>query len=83
MHFLSRDCEPTTFAGIIFHSAFRDFSVIKARKLYQTRCKTCPFDALAEWKTDRELTTATVNLEGVESVSMDKSLETNLQFKRF
>ena len=39
MHFLSRDCEPTTFAGITFHFC-RDFSVIKARKLHQTRCKT-------------------------------------------
>ena len=40
-------CEPTTFAGIIFHF-FGDFSVIKARKLHQTRCKTCPFDELAD-----------------------------------
>ena len=42
-------CEPTTFAGIIFHF-FGDFSVIKARKLHQTKCKTCPFDALADEK---------------------------------
>ena len=42
-------CEPTTFAGIIFH-VFGNFSVIKVRKLHQTRCKTCPFDALADEK---------------------------------
>ena len=42
-------CESTTFSGIIFHF-FGDFSVIKARKLHQTRCKTCPFDALADEK---------------------------------
>ena len=40
-------CEPTTFAGIIF-DFFGDFSVIKARKLHQTRCKTCPLDVLAD-----------------------------------
>jgi len=33
-------CEPSTFVGIIFH-IFGDFSVIKARKLYQTGCKKC------------------------------------------
>ena len=42
-------CEPTTFAGIIFHF-FGDFSVIKARKLHQTKYKTCPFYALADEK---------------------------------
>ena len=42
-------CESTTFSGIIFHF-FGDFSVIKARKLHQTRCKTYPFDALADEK---------------------------------
>ena len=41
--------EPTTFAGIIFHF-FGDFSVIKARKLHQTRCKTYPFDVLVDEK---------------------------------
>ena len=41
-------CEPTTFAGINFHS-FGDCSVLKARKLHQTtRCKTCLFEALAD-----------------------------------
>ena len=41
-------CEPTTFAGINFHF-LGDFSVMKARKLYQTtRCKTCLFDTLAD-----------------------------------
>ena len=42
-------CEPTTFAGIIFH-IFGDLSVIKASKLHHTRYKTCPFDALAHEK---------------------------------
>ena len=42
-------CEPTTFAGIICHF-FGDFSIIKARKLHQTRWKTCPFDASAHEK---------------------------------
>ena len=58
--------EPTTFAGIIFHF-FEDFIVFKARKLHQTRCKTCLFDELA----DGGLRT---NLEGLESAIMDKSL---------
>ena len=40
-------CEPTTFAGIDIHF-FKDFSVSKARKLHQTRCKTCPFDTLED-----------------------------------
>ena len=30
-------CEPTTFAGILFQ-LFKDFSVLKARKLHHTRC---------------------------------------------
>ena len=30
-----------------FFSFFGDFSVIKARKLHQTRSKTCPFEAFA------------------------------------
>ena len=34
-------------------------------------------------KTDRELTTTTVNLEGLESAIMDKSLGTNLYVRRF
>ena len=42
-------CEPGTFVGIIFHF-FGDFSVVKAGKVHQTRCKTCPFDALAHEK---------------------------------
>ena len=58
--------EPTTSAGIIFHF-FKDFRVLKARKLHQTRCKTCLFDELA----DGGLRT---NLEGLESAIMDKSL---------
>ena len=72
--------EPTTFAGIIFHF-FGDFSVIKARKLHQTRCKTCPFDELA----DRGLRTnhSNSNFEGLESAIMDKSLGTNLHSWRF
>ena len=64
--------EPTTFAGIIF---FGDFSVIKARKLHQTRsrCKTCPFDELA----DRGLRTnhSDSDFEGLESAIMDKNLQ--------
>ena len=36
----------TTFAIIISYF-FGDFSVIKARKLHQTRSKTCPFEAFA------------------------------------
>ena len=72
--------EPTTFAGIIFHF-FGDFSVIKARKLHQTRCKTSPFDELAE----RGLRTnhSDSNLEGLESAIMVKILETNLHSWRF
>ena len=64
--------EPTTFAGIIF-TFFGDFSVVKARKLHQTRCKTCPFDELA----DRGLRTnhSDSNFEGLESAVMDKSLD--------
>ena len=30
-------CEPTTYAGILFQ-LFKDFSVLKARKLHHTRC---------------------------------------------
>ena len=37
------------FRSIIFYF-FGDFSVIKARELHQTRCETCPFDALADGK---------------------------------
>ena len=40
-------CEPTTIAGIIFLFILH-FSVIKSRKLHQTRCETCPFDVLAD-----------------------------------
>ena len=40
--------EKTIFAGIIFQFFFGDFSAIKARKLHQTRCKTCPFDELVD-----------------------------------
>lgn len=47
-------CEPTTFVRIIFHF-FGDLSIIKPRKLHQTRSKT--------W----ELTTVTENQEGLES----------------
>ena len=75
MQLLSRDFEPTTSAGIIFHF-FKDFRVLKARKLHQTRCKTCLFDELA----DGGLRT---NLEGLESAIMDKSLWTNLHFGVF
>ena len=39
--------EPAAFAGITFHF-FKDFSVIKAHKPHQTRCKSCPFDELAD-----------------------------------
>ena len=65
-------CEPTTLAGIIF--TFLETSC----KLHQTRCKTYQFDAFA-------LTTGTltVSLEGLESAIMDKSLGTNLHFRRF
>ena len=72
--------KPTNFAGIIFHF-FGNFSVIKARNLHQTRCKTCPFDELA----DRGLRTSHSdnNFEGLESAIMDKSLGTNLHFSRF
>ena len=66
--------EPTTFAGIIFHF-FEDFIVFKARKLHQTRCKTCPFDEFA----DGGLRTnhSDSNLEGLESAITAKSLWTN------
>ena len=69
--------EATTFAGIIFHF-FEDFRVLKARKLHQTRCKTCPFYELA----DGELRTnhSNNNLEGLESAITYKSLWTNLHF---
>ena len=72
--------EPTTFAGIMFHF-YEDFRVLKARKLHQTRCKTCPFDELA----DEGLRTnpSDSNLEGLESSIMDKSLWTNLHFGVF
>ena len=62
--------ELMTFAGIIFHF-FDDFRVLKARKLHQTRCKTCPFDELADGgvRTNHSDT----NLEGLESAIMDKS----------
>ena len=72
--------EPSTFAGIIF-DFFEDFRVLKAHKLHQTRCKTCPFDELA----DGELRTnhSDSNLEGLESAIMYKSLWTNLHFGVF
>ena len=71
--------EPTTFSGIIFH-LFEDFRVLKARKLHQTRCKTCPFDELA----DGGLRTnhSDSNLEGLESAIMDKSQICTLAFLR-
>ena len=72
--------EPTTFAGIIFHF-FGDFSVIKARKLLQIRCKASPFDELAEGGLRTNHSDS--NLEGLESAIMDKILETNLHFWRF
>ena len=72
--------EPTTFTGIIFHF-FGDFSIIKAHKLHQTRCKPCPFDELA----DRGPRTnhSDSNFEGLESTIMNKSLGTNLHSWRF
>ena len=72
--------ERTTFAGIIFQF-YEDFRVLIARKLHQTRYKTCPFDELA----DGALRTnhSDSNLEGVESAIMDKSLWTNLHFGVF
>ena len=45
--YLHVTCEPMIFAWIIFHF-FGDFSIIKAQKLHQTRCKTCPFDTLVD-----------------------------------
>ena len=62
--------ELMTFAGIMFYF-FDDFRVLKARKLHQTRCKTCPFDELADGgvRTNHSDT----NLEGLESAIMDKS----------
>ncbi len=72
--------ELTTFAGIIFHF-FEDFWVLKARKLHQTRCKTCPFDELANGGLRTNQSDS--NLEGVESAIMYKSLWTNLHFGVF
>ena len=31
-----------------FKRTSKDFSIVKAHKLHQSRCKTSPFDALAE-----------------------------------
>ena len=64
--YFSRDFRTNDFRGNNF-SLFKDFRVLKARKLHQTRCKTCLFDELA----DGGLRT---NLEGLESAIMDKSL---------
>ena len=71
--------EPTTFAGIIFHF-FEDFMVFKARKLHQTRCKTCPFVELADGGLRTSHSDSDSNLEGLEFAIMDKSLWTNLHF---
>ena len=80
VHLLSRDFWINDFAGIIFHF-FGDFSLIKARKLRQTRCKTSPFTELAEGglRTNHRDS----NLKGLEYAIVDKILETNLHFWRY
>lgn len=58
-------CEPSTFAGIIFHF-FGDFSVIKARKLHQTGCKKrdgLPFSTSLDARADGGLRTNHSNSE--------------------
>ena len=73
MHFLNtRDLGTNGFYGNN-SSLFGDVSVIEARKLDQTRWKSCPFDALADME----------NQEGLEYTIRDKSLGTNLHFWRF
>ena len=74
----SREFEPTTFAGIIFHF-LKIFRVLKARKWHQTRWKTCPFDELAEGGLRTNHSDS--NLEGLESAIMDKSRWTNLHVR--
>ena len=52
MHLLTRDLWINDFGGNNFH-IFGDFSVIKARKLRQTRCKTairCPQWRMEDWQ---------------------------------
>ena len=79
-HLLSRDFWTNDFCGNNF-SLFWRFLVLKARKLHQTRCKTCPFDELANGGLRTNQSDS--NLEGVESAIMYKSLWTNLHFGVF
>ena len=82
MHSLSRDFWTNNFCENNFSLFFGDFGAIKARKLHQTRCKTCPwFDELA----DGGLRTnhSNSNLEGLESAIMDKSREPEESWDKF
>ena len=75
--------EPKAFTGIMFQF-FEDFRVLKARKLHQTRCKSCPFDELANGGLRTNHSDS--NLEGLESAifhGMDRSVWTNLHYGVF
>ena len=80
--YFSRDFRTNDFRGNNF-SLFKDFRVLKARKLHQTRCKTCPFVELADGGLRTSHSDSDSNLEGLEFAIMDKSLGTNLHFRRF
>ena len=81
MHLLSHNVWTNDFCGNIFFDFFELLASLKLVNYTKLDVKRAHSMRPCGCKADRELTTATVNLEGLESAIIDKSLGENLHFE--